>query len=67
MSEAEIDRLLTASESLRWILRLLFLDQAGLDPELMAARFRLSQRYNYFVRDAADWQPKVYSKKPRKG
>jgi Apea-like HEPN len=60
MSEADIGRVITVAESLRWVLRLLLLDQAGLDSQLITASFRDSQRYSFFLRDAAAWQPKIY-------
>jgi len=64
MSEADIDRAVTVAESLRWVLRLLLLDQAGLDSRLLATSFRDSQRYRFFLRDAADWQPTIYADTP---
>jgi hypothetical protein len=64
MSDADIDHVVTVAESLRWVLRLLLLDQAGLDREQIAASFRDSQHYRFFLRDAADWQPKIYADTP---
>jgi hypothetical protein len=60
MSEADIDRILTVTQSLQWVLRLLFLDQAGLKSELLTASFRSSQRYRYFLKGVAEWQPGIY-------
>jgi len=45
-------------------LRLLLLDQAGLDSRLISNRFRLSEGYSLFLSDAAKWQPRIYSKRP---
>jgi hypothetical protein len=61
MEEADLDRVLTVVESLRWMLRLLLLDQAGLDPHLLASRFAGSQRYNFFLTNAANWRPDIYA------
>jgi hypothetical protein len=62
LEEADIDRVLTVTQSLRWVLRLLLLDQAGLDPGLIAERFQVSQSYSFFLSDAAEWQPRIYPK-----
>lgn len=60
MEEADLDRVLTVVQSLRWVLRLLLLDQAGLPSGLLAARFTNSQSYNFFLSDAAEWRPDIY-------
>ena len=60
LDEADIDRVLTVAQSLGWVLRLLLLDQAGLDPGLIANRFRNSQSYGFFLSNAAGWQPHIY-------
>jgi len=62
LEEADIDRVLTVTQSLRWVLRLILLDQAGLDPGLIAERFQVSQSYSFFLSDAAEWQPRIYPK-----
>jgi Apea-like HEPN len=64
LDEADIDRVLAVTQSLSWVLRLLLLDQAGLDPGLISNRFRLSEGYSFFISDAAEWQPRIYSKTP---
>lgn len=60
MEEDDLDRVLTTAQSLRWVLRLLLLDQAGLDPQVLAQRFTHHQRYQFFLTNAAEWRPKVY-------
>lgn len=62
LEETSIDRVLTVTQSLSWVLRLLLLDQAGLDPGLIADRFQGSQSYGFFLSDAAGWQPRIYPK-----
>jgi hypothetical protein len=62
LEEADIDRVLTVTESLCWVLRLVLLDQAGLDPELITDRFQASQSYSLFLSNAAEWQPDIYPK-----
>jgi hypothetical protein len=64
LDEAELDRVLTVAQSLRWVLRLLLLEQAGLDPGLLAQRFGDSQKYGFFLSYAAEWQPRTYPKMP---
>jgi len=61
MEEAGVDRVLTVAFSLSWVLRLLLLDQAGFVPGLIADRFRNSQSYGFFLTDAAEWRPDIYS------
>jgi hypothetical protein len=39
MDDDDLDRVLTAARSLRWLLRVLLLEQAGLSPEFLAYRF----------------------------
>ena len=60
MEEDDLDRVLTTAQSLRWVVRLLLLDQAGVDAELLARRFAHHQRYQFFLTNAAEWQPTVY-------
>ena len=60
LEQTNIDRVLTVTQSLSWVLRLLLLDQAGLDPGLIAERFQVSQSYSFFLSDAAEWQPRIY-------
>lgn len=60
LDEADIDRVLTVAQSLGWVLRLLLLDQAGLDAGLIAHRFRNSQSFGFFLSNAAEWQPHIY-------
>lgn len=60
MEEDDLDRVLTTAQSLRWILRLVLLDQAGLDAQLLLDRFTRHQRYKFFLTHAAQWQPQVY-------
>jgi hypothetical protein len=65
MEDADIDRILTVTQSLSWVLRLLLLDQAGLDLGLIANRFRDSESYSFFLSDAAEWQPRIYPRPDR--
>ena len=67
LEETSIDRVLTVTQSLSWVLRLLLLDQAGLDPGLIADRFQGSQSYGFFLSDAAGWQPRIYPKSSDEG
>jgi hypothetical protein len=60
MEEDDLDRVLTTAQSLRWVLRLLLLDQAGVDAELLGHRFAHHQRYQFFLTNAAQWRPSVY-------
>jgi hypothetical protein len=60
MEDDDLDQVLTTAQSLRWVLRLLLLDQAGLAPELLFTRFARHQPYQFFLTHAAEWQPKVY-------
>lgn len=62
LEETSIDRVLTVTQSLSWVLRLLLLDQAGLKPGLIADRFGVSQSYSFFLSGAAGWQPRIYPK-----
>lgn len=61
MEEEDLDRVLTTAQSLRWVLRLLLLDQAGLSSELLRRRFRSNQPYQFFLTNAAQWCPTVYA------
>jgi hypothetical protein len=63
LEETSIDRVLTVTQSLSWVLRLILLDQAGLDPGLIADRFQRSQSYGFFLSDVAGWQPHIYPKR----
>lgn len=60
MEEKDLDRVLTTAQSLRWVLRLLLLDQASLNSELLGHRFRDHQPYQFFIANAAQWRPTVY-------
>ncbi|CAN5295911.1 hypothetical protein BH11ACT1_BH11ACT1_02910 [soil metagenome] len=62
LEEADIDRVFTVTESLCWLSRLVLLDQAGLDPELITDKFQASQSYSVFLSNAAEWQPVIYPK-----
>ena len=60
MEEDDLDQVLTTAQSLRWVLRLLLLEQAGLPGDLLKDRFADHQRYRFFLSNAAEWQPSVY-------
>lgn len=60
MGEDDLDRVLTTAQSLRWVLRLLLLDQADVDVELLGQRFADHQQYQFFLTNAAQWRPTVY-------
>jgi hypothetical protein len=49
MEEDDLDRVLTTAQSLRWVVRLLLLDQAGVDAELLARRIAHHQRCQFFL------------------
>jgi hypothetical protein len=62
MEEDDLDRVLTTAQSLRWVIRLLLLDQAGVDAELLGRRFATYQGYQYFLANAAQWRPTIYGR-----
>ncbi|NYJ03839.1 hypothetical protein GGQ55_000117 [Geodermatophilus daqingensis] len=60
LDEAEIDRYLAVAVSLRWLLRAVLLDQAGLSHEHLRQRFRTYGPYQLFLSQARDWLPDTY-------
>jgi hypothetical protein len=60
MEESDIDRYVTAALSLRWVLRAILLDQAGINRTLLRERFAHHQEYILFLEQARNWQPAVY-------
>jgi len=62
MEEDDLDQVLTAAQSLRWVLRVVLLDEAGLGRELLAKRIAVHQPYQFFLANAAQWQPKIYAR-----
>lgn len=60
LDDDRIDRYLTVTGSLRWLLTAVLLLETGLPAESLATQFGQHQPYLSFLRQAKDWQPQVY-------
>ncbi len=60
LDDDRIDRYLTVTGSLRWLLTAVLLLETGLPAELLATQFGQHQPYLFFLRQAKEWQPQVY-------
>lgn len=60
LSDGDVDRYVTVALSLRWVLHVLLLGQAGLPADLLGKRFAAHVPYRLFLQQAATWQPSIY-------
>ena len=60
LDDDRIDRYLTVTGSLRWLLTAVLLLETGLPAALLATQFGQHQPYLFFLRQAKEWQPQVY-------
>lgn len=60
MTEDEVDKYVCAAYSLRWLLRIRLLQEAGLSDAILRERIDAAQEYASFLEHAAEWQPSIY-------
>lgn len=58
--DATYDKYITVALSLRWLLRAVLLQQAGIPSDVLAQRFLNCQEYQLFLEQARTWQPRIY-------
>lgn len=64
LGDKDIDRYMTIILSLRWVLTMVLLLQADIDPAALAERTADHEAYKRFLADVRRWQPGIYSTSP---
>jgi hypothetical protein len=61
LTDDDVDKYLCAAYSLRWLLRVRLLQEAGFPDALLRERVDAAQGYGIFLEHAAEWQPSIYA------
>ena len=60
LDDGDIDDRLTVAVSLRWLLTIILLLQAGVDASVLRSRLADHEQYQRFLADAQIWRPDIY-------